>query len=98
MKKVCGCTEKMIYVKASAGEYAHRKCTGCGEIYSTKTINKGYRFHIEGSEDIPIAFFTMKDIKKHISEIAKKYGKTKKEIENISYIITENEYQKECLI
>ena len=38
MKKQCGCKEPLVYVKPTAGMYAHRRCTGCGQIYAPKIL------------------------------------------------------------
>lgn len=54
---------------------------------------KGYRLHFEGSDAEPEACCSMKSVRQSQRDAAKKYKQTFKEIEKISYIVTEEEYQ-----
>lgn len=58
-------------------------------------MKKGYRLHIEADESEPLAFADMAELRAHQKDLAKEYGRTFAQIERMSYIVTEDEYQKE---
>jgi len=53
----------------------------------------GYRLHIEGVETEPTAFATMALLRAEQRRLAKEYGRSFAQIEAMSYIIDEQEYQ-----
>ena len=54
---------------------------------------KGYRLHIESDETEPTAFATMAEVRAEQRRLAKEYGRSFAQIEAMSYIIDEQEYQ-----
>ena len=54
---------------------------------------EGYRLHIEGVETEPTAFATMALLRAEQRRLAKEYGRSFAQIEAMSYIIDEQEYQ-----
>lgn len=54
---------------------------------------KGYRLHIEGCDTEPTAFRSMAEVKAEQRALAKEYKQAFKEIEKVSYVVTEAEYQ-----
>ena len=54
---------------------------------------KGYRLHIESDEAEPTAFRTMAEVRAERRKLAKEYGRSFAQIEAMSYILTEEEYQ-----
>ncbi len=52
----------------------------------------GYRLHIEATETA-IKFRTMAEVRAEQKKLAKQYQKTFDQIDAISYIVTEEEYQ-----
>ena len=54
---------------------------------------KGYRLHIESDETEPTAFATMAEVRAEQRRLAKEYGRSFAQIEAMSYVIGEEEYQ-----
>ena len=54
---------------------------------------KGYRLHIESDEAEPTAFATMALLRAEQRLIAKECDRTVAQIEAMSYVLTEEEYQ-----
>jgi hypothetical protein len=59
------------------------------------TMSTGYRLHIEGVDAEPTAHATMESVHAEQRRLARQYGRTAHQIEALSYIITEAEYQAE---
>lgn len=57
----------------------------------------GYRLHIEGDDCEATAYQNMADVRAEQRRMAKEFGRTYAEIDAISYIVTEAEYQAERL-
>ena len=55
-------------------------------------MKNGYRLHIEGRSEEPIAFRNMKEVRKEQKSLAREYGRTIKEIDAMSYIMTEETF------
>jgi len=55
----------------------------------------GYRLHIEANETAPTAFRSMAEVRAEQRRLAKEYGRTFAQIEAMSYVVTEEEYQAE---
>ena len=53
----------------------------------------GYRLHIEATTTEPIAYKTLSEVYAAQKVIAKKAGRAIKEIKEMSYVLTEKEYQ-----
>lgn len=58
-------------------------------------MKKGYRLHIEATETEPTAFRTMAEVRAEQRRLATEYDRTFAQIDAMSYIITEAEYQAE---
>jgi len=56
---------------------------------------KGYRLHFEGDEAEATAFTTMKEVRAEIRAQAKATGRTIKEVTELAYIVTEEEWREE---
>ena len=56
---------------------------------------KGYRLHWEGSDENPIAFSTMRQVREEIALGAKEGEITLKQAKKIAYILTEEVYQQQ---
>jgi hypothetical protein len=68
----------------------------CGiKINRGGVMKKGYRLHIEAMTTEPTRFESMADVRVEQRRLARKYSRTLKEIDAISYIVTEEEYQAE---
>lgn len=53
----------------------------------------GYRLHIEADETEPVAYRTMAEVRAEQHRLAKEYDRTFAQIDAMSYIVTEEEYQ-----
>jgi hypothetical protein len=60
-----------------------------------KTQATGYRLHIEADETEPTAFRSMAEVRTDQRRLAKEYDRTFAQIDAMSYIVTEEEYQAE---
>ena len=58
-------------------------------------MKKGYRLHIAESNSEPTAFRSMAEVRAEQRRLAKKYYRTFAQIDAMSYIVTEEEYQSE---
>jgi len=55
----------------------------------------GYRLHIEADESEPAAFRNLAEVRAQQRRLAKEYDQTFAQIDAMSYILTEAEYQAE---
>ena len=74
-----------------------------GKMMRPKTVSlslgndmkNGYRLHIESTETEPNAFRSMAEVRAEQRILAKKFDRTFAQIDAMSYIVTEEEYQAE---
>ena len=58
-------------------------------------MKMGYRLHIEATETAPVAFRNMAEVRAEQHRLAKEYDRTFAQIDAMSYIETEENYQSE---
>lgn len=60
-------------------------------------MKNGYRLHIETETGEAVSCDTMRDVRRDQKMLSMAYNMTLEEVEKISYIVTEEEYQRKLL-